>query len=149
MKIGELASACGVNIQTVRYYERRGLLADPRAGVGGYREYAETDAERLRFVKEAQALGFTLKEVEELLALRAGRGSARDALARARVKLADVRRKIAALQTLERSLQRMIAGCPGAGPASECPIISQFERSAGAGPNRSGAHGRRTRRRKT
>lgn len=123
-----------MNVQTVRYYERRGLLADPRDGVGGYREYDDADVERLRFVKEAQALGFTLKEIDDLLALRAGKGTAREVRGRAQEKLEDVRQKITALQALKRNLERLIAGCSGAGPSSECPIINRFEGSTGVEP---------------
>jgi DNA-binding transcriptional MerR regulator len=148
VKIGELASACGVNIQTVRYYERRGLMPDPRLGVGGYREYDDGDADRLRFVKEAQALGFTLKEIADLLALRSGGGTAREVRERAREKLEGVREKIAALRTLERNLIKLIAGCSGSGSSSSCSILGRLERSTPAAePNDHRASGRTKRRR--
>lgn len=143
MKISELASRCCVNVQTVRYYERRELLPDPRQGVDGYRDYDEADVERLRFVKEAQALGFTLKEIAELLALRAGRGTARDVRERAREKLEGVRQKIDALRALERNLVRLVAGCSGNGPTSACPIINRLERSTEVGSRSNGAARRR------
>jgi len=146
VKIGELARSCGVNVQTVRYYERRGLLSDPRHGLGGYREYDEADAERLRFVKEAQILGFTLREVADLLALRSGRGSARDVRERAREKLGRVREKLAALRALERNLVRLIAGCSGSGPSSACSIIHRLEGSTAVAPGPNGAARRKRRR---
>lgn len=129
VKIGELADRCGVNVQTVRFYERRGLLPDPRGGGSGYREYDDGDAERLRFVKEAQALGFTLKEIVNLLTLRAGRGMASEVRERAREKLDKVRQKIAGLRELERKLVRLIAGCSGSGSSCACSIMSRLEAS--------------------
>jgi MerR family transcriptional regulator, mercuric resistance operon regulatory protein len=82
-----------VSVQTDRFYERRGLLPDPRDGVGGYRDYGDAHLDRLRFVKEAQTLGFTLKEVSELIALRGG-DTAREVRARARQKLEVIREKL-------------------------------------------------------
>lgn len=149
MKIGELARRCGVNIQTVRYYERRGLLTDPRGGVGGYREYDDADEDRLRFVKEAQALGFTLKEIQDLLAIRSGQGTAREVRARAQEKVADIRQKIEALRALERTLVDLVASCSGAGPSSACPIINRFEGSTDVEPDAVRAPGRKTKRRKS
>lgn len=132
MKIGELARCGEVNVQTVRFYERRGLLPDPRAGVSGYRDYDDHDLERLRFIREAQALGFTLREVEELLAIRAGRGAAADVRRRAQQKVEQVREKIRALRRLERNLLALVATCPGAGSAGDCPILGRIERATDA-----------------
>jgi DNA-binding transcriptional MerR regulator len=145
VKIGELASRCGVNVQTVRYYERRGLLPDPRGGGGGYREYDDADAERLRFVKEAQALGFTLREIVDLLALRAGPGTAGEVRERARGKLDRVRQRIAGLRTLERRLVKLIAGCSGSGPSTACSIMNRLEGATAVEPGTK----RATRRRRT
>jgi MerR family transcriptional regulator, copper efflux regulator len=146
VKIREVAEQCDVNVQTIRFYERRGLLRDPRRGVGGYREYDDGDVERLRFIRQAQTLGFTLREVEELLAVRAGTGSAADVKARAREKLASVRDKIAALRRLERVLVQHVATCPGRGALESCPILQGIERAV-AGPTQSptSAHARKGR----
>ena len=135
MKISEAAERCSVNVQTIRFYERRGLLRDPRSGVGGYREYDETDVERLEFIRQAQKLGFTLREVEELLDLR-GSGTAADVKARAKEKLESVRGKISALRKLERALLQMVTACPGRGELSSCPIMMGIERAV-AGPTKS------------
>lgn len=147
MKIGDLASACGVNVQTIRYYERRGLLPDPREGAAGYREYDHDDVDRLRFVKEAQALGFTLKEIPALLALRSGRGTAREVRERAREKLDGVRARIVALRALERNLVKLIAGCSGSGASTACSILNQLEARRELEPTTKRATARRTKRR--
>lgn len=128
MKISEVAERCSVNVQTIRFYERRGLLRDPRSGVGGYREYEDADVERLEFIRQAQTLSFTLREVEELLALR-GSGAVADVKARAQRKLAAVRGKITALRQLERALLRLVASCPGRGELESCPIMCGIERA--------------------
>lgn len=146
VKIGELARRSDVNVQTVRYHERRGLLPDPREGVGGYREYGDADVDRLRFVKEAQSLGFTLEEIEELVSLRS-RGTAREVRERAREKLDGIREKIAALRALERNLVRLIAGCSGSGSSSTWSIMNRLESSDERASESPPA--RRQRRRKT
>jgi len=148
VKISELAERCAINVQTVRFYERRGLLRDPRGGVGGYRDYDEADEERVRFVRQAQALGFTLREVEELLAVRGRNGTAADVKARAREKLAAVREKIEALRGLERTLVGLLAACPGRGGLDGCPILDRIERRA-AGPKESPTRPRGRKRRRS
>lgn len=131
MRTGDLARRSGVNLQTVRYYERRGLLPDPRRGQSGYRDYDDAAVDRLLFVKEAQALGFTLREVAELLQLRESPSAgAAEVRARAREKLEQVRHKLQGLRRLERALVRLLAGCRGSGPARACSILEQLERKA-------------------
>ena len=99
MTISELAKACGVGVETIRYYERRGLIPDPRPKKVGYREFSSEDVRRVRFVKQAQALGFTLKEIAELLALKVSPSSTcKDVRAVARAKLQDIEEKLEALQ---------------------------------------------------
>jgi len=120
--IGALAKRAGVGIDTVRYYERAGLLA-PRARLAsGYRQYGELELARLRFIRRAQALGFTLKEVRQLLALSAQRDVARVKRS-AQAKLADVEQRIAALEKIRKGLSTLIAACPGHGRATDCPIL--------------------------
>lgn len=136
MKISELAGRGGVNVQTIRYYERRRLLPDPRGGQSGYREYDEDDLSRLEFIKEAQALGFTLREISDLLRLRTSpTAAANDVKKRARDKLEQVRAKIQGLRRLERQLVGLIAGCAGTGPTSTCGILGRLE-SARSRPTR-------------
>ena len=120
--IGILAKRAGVAIDTVRYYERNGLLA-PRARLAsGYRRYGELEVSRLRFIRRAQALGFTLKEVRELLALSAQRDVAKIKRT-AQTKLDDVEQRIAALERVREGLSTLIKACPGHGRAADCPIL--------------------------
>jgi DNA-binding transcriptional MerR regulator len=122
MGIGRLAQRAGVRIDTVRYYERAGLLA-PRARLAsGYRRYTALELARLRFIRRAQTLGFTLKEVRELLALSAQRDVARVKRS-AQTKLTDVEARISALEKVRQGLATLIAACPGHGRAEDCPIL--------------------------
>jgi len=123
LTIGSLAAEAGVGVETVRFYQRRGLLAvPPRAG--GIRRYGQRDVDRLRFIKRAQAAGFTLAEISELIALDAGedRPRARQ-LAKARIVALD--EKIAELKEARTSLARLAKEC-GEGRAGPCPIIASF-----------------------
>jgi MerR family copper efflux transcriptional regulator len=120
--IGELAKRGGVGIDTVRYYERNGLLA-PRARLAsGYRRYGDLELARLRFIRRAQALGFTLRQIKELLALSAQRDVGRVKRS-AQAKLVDVEGRIAALERVREGLAHLIAACPGQGRAADCPIL--------------------------
>ena len=128
MSISQLARSAGVGVETVRYYQRRGLLADPRpqkTGVSGIRHYGQEEVRRLRFVRSAQAAGFTLEEIAELLRLDStgDRPRARE-MARARIDALDDR--IAELQRARQSLARLAREC-GAGGTGPCPIIASFE----------------------
>ena len=120
--IGALAKRAGVRIDTVRYYERSGLLAPKTRLASGYRRYGEVELSRLRFIRRAQALGFTLKEVRELLTLSKRRDVSRVKRA-AQGKLAAVERKIAALERIRDGLLKLVAACPGHGQAENCPIL--------------------------
>jgi Hg(II)-responsive transcriptional regulator len=124
MKIGELAQRAGVGIDTVRYYERQGLLPEPMRAASGYRSYDGTDVSRLHFVRRAKALGFTLVEIRELLALSGRREDDMGSLkAAATEKLADVETKIAELARIRDGLQSLVASCPGHGALEQCPIL--------------------------
>jgi DNA-binding transcriptional MerR regulator len=120
--IGQLAKRGGVGIDTVRYYERNGLLAPRTRLASGYRRYGELELARLRFIRRAQGLGFTLKEVKELLALSAQRDVGRVKRS-AQTKLLDVEARIAALERVRDGLSTLIAACPGHGRAADCPIL--------------------------
>jgi len=121
--IGQLAKRSGVPIDTVRHYERIGLLKPAARLASGYRRYGEAEQKRLRFIRRAKALGFTLDEVQELLALSAGRNvqSIRKAAA---ARLADVEQRIEELSRVRDSLRQLIAACPGHGRAEACPILN-------------------------
>ena len=123
LTIGKLAAAAGVGVETVRFYQRRGLLQTPERA-GAIRRYSSDDLRRLRFIRHAQAAGFTLREIKELIDLDSGedRGRARE-LAQARVKELDGR--IAELKRARDALQNLAREC-GAGSSGPCPILSSF-----------------------
>jgi len=120
--IGTLAERAGVGIDTVRYYERAGLLSPKARLPSGYRRYTDLEVSRLRFIRRAQALGFTLKEVRELLAVSAQRDVGRVKRS-AQAKLADVEKRIAELERVRKGLATLISACPGHGRAADCPIL--------------------------
>ncbi len=125
MKIGELSHRADVGIDTVRYYERQGLLPPPDRLASGYRSYDQTDVARLRFVRRAKALGFTLVEIRELLALSGRREDDMGGLkAAATEKLADVEAKLAELIRIQDGLRTLVASCPGHGALEQCPILN-------------------------
>lgn len=129
--IGQVAAQVGVNVQTVRYYERRGLLAAPQRTASGYRQYAEDAVSRLRFIKHAQELGFSLKDVQELLNLRVRRGTACDAVERStRQQVERIQLKIRSLQRMEETLERLAAACNARRPTGACPILEALEDDA-------------------
>jgi MerR family copper efflux transcriptional regulator len=125
MTIGRLAKEAGVNIDTIRYYERHGLLPRAARRESGYREYAAGDVARLSFIRRAKELGFSLDDIAELLSLTANRhNDMRGVKRRAEDRLADVDRKIARLQRVRRGLKTLIAACPGHGELASCPIVA-------------------------
>ncbi len=108
LTIGELAKQGGVNLETIRYYERKGLLPKPPRTPSGYRAFPEMAVRRIRFIKQAQELGFSLKEIEELLALRIAPGSTRaDVRERAEAKITDIEDKISRLRSMKKALERL------------------------------------------
>jgi len=123
--IGELAGRAGVNVQTVRYYERRGLLPKPRRTPSGYREYTTNTLDRLRFIRRAQELGFTLSEIGELLVLRLDpRTTASTVKARVEAKIADVDHRIEDLKRIKHALTHLAGRCHGGrGPVGDCPLL--------------------------
>jgi Hg(II)-responsive transcriptional regulator len=125
---GEAAEHAGVNVQTVRYYERRGLLPEPPRTSGGFRQYSSEHVDRIRFVKRAQELGFTLDEAGELLDLRATPDADRaDVRAVAQEKQEEIQRKIRDLQRMQSTLGDLIAACEGHGSTDACPILNALE----------------------
>ena len=122
---GQLAKKSGVGVETLRFYEREGLLTKPARTVSGYRQYPAEAVERVQFIRRAQLLGFQLKDIKELLALRenpdANSGEVRE---KAVAKLADIDQKIKDLEAMKAELSRLVAACDGTGPAAHCPIIT-------------------------
>ncbi len=122
--VGAAAEAAGVNVQTLHYYERRGLLR-PRARNGaGYREYGEVEVRRVRGIKRAQSLGFTLGEIRELIAVAESRRSARSLAAVAQHKLDEIDRKIGALELVRATLKDTIEACACGGDLRRCDVIA-------------------------
>ncbi len=128
LKIGEVADRAGVNLQTIRYYDREGLLPEPPRLESGYRMFPQDAVRRVRFIMRAQELGFTLSEIKALLALRIERkrGSA-EVQRLAQAKIADIEQKIRTLQAMKKVLKELAERCPGCGPTSECPILESLE----------------------
>lgn len=124
--IGQLAKRAGVGIDTVRYYERNRLLAPASRLASGYRRYGDMELKRLRFIRRAKALGFTLADIRGLLLLSNERNVSKVRLAAQR-KLADVEQRLEELKRVRGGLRELIAACPGHGRAEECPILNALQ----------------------
>ena len=135
LTIGKAAREAGVGIETIRFYERQRLVRQPPRPEGsGVRLYPAETVERIRFIKEAQELGFTLRETQELLALRADPAAdCSEVREQATAKLDDVRRKIRRLQAIAVALERLIATCPGRGGLQACSIMDALAPPPGSG----------------
>ena len=123
LTIGRLAREAGVGIDTVRFYERAGLLPRAPRSAAGYRLYELEDADRLRFIRRAKALGFSLEEIAELLALNAARGSRASVKKLAQRRLDDLESKITQMSAIRDALAQLVRRCSGDGPVKGCPII--------------------------
>ncbi len=131
MTIGKAARKAGVGVETIRFYERKGLSDQPPKPVfGGFRIYSDAVARRVRFIRQAQELGFSLKEIAELLSLKTDPkidcGDVRD---RASAKLGEVKDKIARLKSIARALEGLVAACPGSGALNKCSIMEELDRA--------------------
>ncbi len=127
LTIGRLAQLGGVNLETIRYYERRGLLPKPARTAAGYRQFPPDSPRRLRFIKRAQELGFSLDEVRDLLALGAAPRQNRSTIrSRAEAKIADINGKIATLNAMKRTLTDLVNQC-GCGSSVDCPIVASLD----------------------
>jgi MerR family mercuric resistance operon transcriptional regulator len=128
MKIGQLAERVGVSVQTLRYYERRGLLPEPERTESGYRSYDHNAYRRLRFILMAKGLGFTLSEIQELIDLRVDPAtSVEDVRARAHRKIQITKDKIADLERLLAGLERLVARCDAGGSPHECVLMHSLD----------------------
>ena len=125
---GQLAKKTGVNPETIRYYEKVGLLPEAIRTKSGYRLFSEEDVKRIKFIKKAKELGFTLKEIKELLQLRfETRGECKEVKKLAEEKLIDIQKRIEDLEKIKSTLKDLIEKCPEKGSILECPIISSIE----------------------
>jgi MerR family mercuric resistance operon transcriptional regulator len=131
LTIGRLAKAAGVNVETIRYYQRRGLVDEPTKPLGGHRRYPPSAASRVRFIKRAQQLGFTLDEVTGLLRLEDGQ-SCRETRLLAERKLTLIEMRLADLTRMRRTLKGLIAECAGGQRPRSCPIIATLSASSEA-----------------
>jgi len=128
LSIGQVARRAGVGVETVRFYEREGLLEEPPRRASGYRQYSEQVVTRLHFIKRAQQLGFSLKEIIELLRLRVDAQTSCDEVKqRTEAKIAEVERKLVELQHMRQALLQVHSLCRGSGPASHCPMLDALD----------------------
>ncbi len=128
LTIGQVAKRSGIGLETLRFYERKGLIEEPPRTDSGYRQYPEDVVGRIRFIKRAKELGFSLKEISELLSLRVDPGTTcADVRKQTELKLTDVEEKIRALRRIKTALKKLAASCVGTGPTSECPILEALD----------------------
>lgn len=133
MKIGEVAKRSGTGIETIRFYEREGLLLEPERRPSGYRQYDESTVERLDYIRRAKELGFTLAEVRELLELSFAQSDCDHIRQRAEEKIADIEQKIRSLQLMKRSLGKIVDRCRTKNSTEDCPLVHKTKkRSAGS-----------------
>lgn len=130
----QVADAAQMTIEAVRFYEKEALIAEPPRTEAGYRQYPADTVTRLRFIKRAQSLGFSLPEIRELLALRVvPETTAADIRHRAQQKIQEIDHKIQALYAMKLALERITEACHGSGPARECPILDALDQEASEG----------------
>ena len=128
MTIGKVARLADVGVETVRFYERQGLIAEPPRRASGYRQYPPEAVARIRFIRRAKELGFSLNEIKELLSLRFDPGTTcADVRDRAEAKITDIEEKIATLERMREALADLTAACDGRGGVSECPILEAVD----------------------
>jgi len=133
LTIGQVAQKAGVGVETLRFYERQGLLEEPARKESGYRQYPEDVVARLLFIKRGKELGFSLREIRELLALRVDPATTcREVKEQAQAKIADIEGKIRSLLRMKEALVELMRVCRGRGPTSECPILDALEKEGQA-----------------
>jgi MerR family transcriptional regulator, copper efflux regulator len=139
LKIGELAKQAGVGVETVRFYEREGLLDEPARRASGYRQFTPDAVSRLRFIRRAKDLGFSLREIKELIALTGDPGATRAELRRrATDKIVDIEERVRDLRRIQEALRSLTEACDGHGPLRGCPIFEALD----APPEATDANGR-------
>jgi MerR family copper efflux transcriptional regulator len=127
-KIGHVAKVSGIGIETIRFYERNGLIEEPPRRESGYREYSQEVIPRLRFIKRAKELGFSLREINELLSMRSrGQAKCKDVKGHAEQKLSDIESKIRDLQKMRKAILGLKGKCSDGASLKECPILHSLE----------------------
>ena len=128
LTIGQVAKTTGVTVETIRFYEKQGLIGEPQRSSAGYRQYSATAIKRLYFIQRAKEVGFTLKDIKELLSLRTQPGvSCEDIKHRAVVKMTDIEQKITELKRMHAALAQLTVRCNSDAELSECPILDALE----------------------
>lgn len=128
LTVGRVAKAANVNVETIRYYERRGLLPPPNRRSSGYRIYGDETVDRIKFIQNGKELGFTLNEIAELFDLQVNSTRSCNTVQNmAEAKLSDIRSKIQVLQHVERALSKLASECHGSGPKGACPILDAMD----------------------
>lgn len=129
LTIGKVARRAGIGVETVRFYEREGLIDEPPRKTSGYRQFPEETVLRLRFIRHAKDLGFTLREIKELLDLRSdGKRACDEVRALAEAKIADIEEKIALLQRMRTTLGELVIACKSNKKTEPCPILRAIEK---------------------
>ena len=127
--ISELAKKVNVNKETIRYYERKGLIPNPSRNDSDHRQYSEIDIKRTEFIKRTQSLGFSLKEIKDLLMLKIELGTTcKDIQKIVKLKVSDIDKKIKDLKEIKNTLNKLAGRCTGRGPVGECPILDELEK---------------------
>ena len=130
--IGTVSAQTDIGIETIRFYEKKGLLKTPARTPGGYRQYDDEAIQRLLFITRAKALGFTLKEISELLSLQLNSKSrCSDVKKKAQERLHDIDKRISSLQRMRKALNKLVRACDGQGRTDDCPILEALEKSGG------------------
>ncbi len=133
MTIGQLAKQTGVGIETIRFYERKGLLPCPNRKSSGYRQFGDEALVRMQFIRRAQSVGFTLREIEALLRLRDNPAATREEVrTQVAAKIDDLDAKMREMRRMRKELQELLASCHGDGSADDCPIIDQLSETTTA-----------------
>lgn len=128
LRIGEVAKKSHVGVETVRFYEREGLIAQPKRTVSGYRQYSESVIKQIQFIQHAKTLGFSLKETGELIKLKSSRNARCTSIkAKAVAKITDIQEKIDALERMKTALEPLVARCKSSDPISDCPILNALD----------------------
>ena len=127
--IGQVAKQSGISVETIRYYEKKGLLKEPKRKESGYRQYKQEAIARLSFIQQAKELGFSLKEIGELLSIRSDENNLCNEVKQlAQEKLGNIESKLKMLQRMRKSLKKLVDVCPGQAPLNECPILDALEK---------------------